>query len=205
MLSLPLSCPLLHRRRMLISRRSSRLRTSRRGPSRTRVWKQAPKRCRRQRPGMPRLVAMIDPPAELIIPADRKPLAVAPIYIETLPDLSGLPSSAETQFIAFMLPLILRANLELDHRRKRIDVSFRPGTAKNSGNGHGFRLIRQPQRCRNLCGTETTGAAGTGLDRAGQAAIQSGWGTSRFAIEGMRSMASGHGPGMPVSNHGSPL
>ncbi|MGC6484737.1 MAG: glucosaminidase domain-containing protein [Candidatus Puniceispirillales bacterium] len=134
-------------------------------------------------------MAMIDPPAEpLIIPkVDRKPLVVAPIYIETLPDLSGLTvDQRKTQFIAFMLPLILRANLELDHRRKRIDVSFRAGDSEK---------LRQWAQLYNFDPASRSDAeiyaelkqrvrpVPVSIALA-QAAIESGWGTSRFAIEG---------------------
>lgn len=114
-------------------------------------------------------------------------LNIEPVYIQTLPDMSELDvKQRKRQFIAFMLPLILRANQEIDDRRQKIDVTFNAGlnsqliqwaelynvkTASRSAEEIHAELMRRVQ------------PVPVSIALA-QGAVESGWGTSRFAIQG---------------------
>ena len=119
--------------------------------------------------------------------ANKTPLLIEPIYFETLPDLSSLSANQrKKRFAAVMLPLILRSNQELIDRREQV---MRLITSRDLE-----RLQQWAQLYRIKNKPKDVDALGMMLlERVntvpvsialGQAAIESGWGTSRFALQG---------------------
>lgn len=134
-------------------------------------------------------VAVIDPPKQpRIIPKqEKKTISIAPVYIKSLPDLSVLTvKQRKKQFIAFMLPLILRANIELDERRQRIDETFRNGeSAKLKQWAALYHFDPQNLSDVEIHAELTRRVRPVPVSVAlAQAAIESAWGTSRFAVQG---------------------
>ena len=134
-------------------------------------------------------LALAQPAARLRIKplAETDSLLIEPVYIETLPDLTELDvKQRKKQFIAFMLPLILRANQELEERKARIEMTYRSGNT--------VRLRQWAELYNFNPENMSTDEIHAELLRRvypvpvsialAQAAIESGWGTSRFAIQG---------------------
>ncbi|XDZ65574.1 glucosaminidase domain-containing protein [Alphaproteobacteria bacterium LSUCC0684] len=122
-----------------------------------------------------------------IAPMPEPGIRVARVYLQTLPDLTSLGTDQrKDQFIAYMLPLLLRANEEIRQRQKLI----RKTIAENDMD----RLYQWAE----LYGIDTSGEDMETISRAlavrvntvpvslalAQAAVESGWGTSRFVAEG---------------------
>lgn len=118
---------------------------------------------------------------------DHSPFKVAPIYVERLPDLERLtPDQRKKRFVAIMLPLIIRSNQELMDRRQQVADLIETNNQKK------LRQWAQLYRLKNL--PDDHQALGAMIMARvntvpvsialGQAAIESGWGTSRFAIQG---------------------
>jgi len=138
---------------------------------------------------------LLNPPeeAETVRPdADTAPLSgaeirVAPVYFQELPDLTSLDSNQrKDRFISYMLPLVLRANDDVRQRQKLIEQTI----AENN-----TELL---EKWAELYGIKTAGRDADTIARVllkrvrpvpvslalAQAAVESGWGTSRFVIEG---------------------
>ena len=114
-------------------------------------------------------------------------LGIEPVYIETLPDLSGLEvKQRKKQFIAFMLPLILRANIELEDRRKRIDATFGAGRIDRLKQWAEFyNFDAKNMTAEDIYNELIIRVKPVPVSIAlAQAAVESGWGTSRFATQG---------------------
>ena len=114
-------------------------------------------------------------------------LKIAPVYLERLPELKSLDvDQRKQQFAAVMLPLILRANIELNERRDLIVAAANEGNVKLLNQwaelyrlnvkSNGVEELRRELLLRVDQVPPSLALA--------QAAIESGWGTSRFAIQG---------------------
>ena len=134
-------------------------------------------------------VALLSQPAEekAAAPELAAPLRVQPVYLRTLPDLESLSVSERKQrFIAILLPLVLRSNEELEARR---------GLILEAVSENDLPKLRQ---WGQLYGYEPESGSVADYEREllrrvapvpvsialAQAAVESGWGTSRFAIHG---------------------
>lgn len=137
----------------------------------------------------PKAVPDADPQVsdEGIIFEEGKRLKVAPVYLKHLPDLQSLDTAQrKRRFVAIVLPLILRANIELDERRRLIIK------AVNDGNvpllHQWAELYRLETKSDDI--EELSRQLLLRVDRIppslalAQSAIESGWGTSRFALQG---------------------
>lgn len=128
-----------------------------------------------------------DGPSEEAAPVLGAEIRVAPVYFQQLPDLSSLDSNQrKDRFISYMLPLLLKANDEVRQRQKLIHTTIADHNRE--------RL----EKWAELYGIEVTGkdfdAIALILKRRvrtvpislalAQAAVESGWGTSRFVTEG---------------------
>lgn len=118
---------------------------------------------------------------------DGEPVQIKPVYLKSLPDIVDLPAAQrKKQFIAFMLPLILRANQELADRRNLVLAALEAGDMKRLrqwGELYGFtpndpslELMRD-ELLKRVAPVPVSIALA-------QAAVESGWGTSRFARQG---------------------
>ena len=149
-------------------------------------------------------LALLDPPPEPEVapePAAAAPtpdipdidygrteIQVEPVYLRTLPDLANLSAEErKRQFIALMLPLVLRSNLELEHRRNLVLEAIdnnNLGQLKQWGRLYGY----DPENDGSLADYERellARVAPVPVSIAiAQAAVESGWGTSRFAVHG---------------------
>jgi len=126
-------------------------------------------------------------PDKDLAPASGTEIRVAPVYFQQLPDLSSLDSNErKDRFIRYMLPLILKANEDVRQRQKLI----RQTIAEND-----FELL---EKWAELYGIKVAGRDDDTIARVllkrvrpvpvslalAQAAVESGWGTSRFVMEG---------------------
>ena len=115
------------------------------------------------------------------------PLMIKPVYLQSLPDITQLPASQrKKQFIAFMLPLILRANQELESRHALVMKAVENNDLaklRQWGELYGYRPTdptvddMKQELGRRVAPIPVSIALA-------QAAVESGWGTSRFAIQG---------------------
>lgn len=115
------------------------------------------------------------------------PLMIKPVYLQSLPDITKLSASQrKKQFIAFMLPLILRANQELESRHALVMKAFENNDLaklRQWGELYGYRPTdptvddMKQELGRRVAPIPVSIALA-------QAAVESGWGTSRFAIQG---------------------
>lgn len=112
---------------------------------------------------------------------------IEPVYLAHLPDLAPLSvDQRKKRFVAFMLPLILRANVELENRRALI--------MRDIENQNVERLRQWAELYRVKTNSSDVGELEQALLKRvdtvpvslalAQAAIESGWGTSRFAVQG---------------------
>jgi Bax protein len=137
-------------------------------------------------------LSFVTPPTDFFVPdttpgTDQESISIEPVYIKTMPDLSTLTAEQrKKQFITFMLPLILRANLELEERLQRIDATFQAGQSdklKQWAELYNFNA-------KDLTDEETLAELHLRVRPVPvsialvQSVIESGWGTSRFAIQG---------------------
>jgi uncharacterized FlgJ-related protein len=128
-----------------------------------------------------------EPSNKEVILNDGDILQIVPEYLERFPDLKSLSiEQRKERFVEVMLPLILRANIELAERRKLIEQAIERGDAK---------ILRQWAELYRL---ETDSNDIEELEQKlllrvdeipvsialAQSAIESGWGTSRFAVQG---------------------
>ncbi len=125
-------------------------------------------------------------------PLDDKNLSapshkVNPVYVKSLPDMAAFSSEMrKKQFIKIMLPLILRANQEIEDRREMllqiIDKQDLNGLI-NWGKLYGYKpkVINFQTMENELLKRVAPVPVSVAL---AQAAVESGWGTSRFAIQG---------------------
>ena len=140
-----------------------------------------------QKPPQVELVPVPEIADEGIILDQGDGIKIAPVYLAQLPELKSLTvDQRKKRFTAIMLPLILRANLELQERRQLIVAA-----AQNED----VQQLRQWAELYRLK-TNSTDVAELRqqlllrVDQVpvsialAQAAIESGWGTSRFAIQG---------------------
>lgn len=114
-------------------------------------------------------------------------LKVAPVYLPTLPDLKPLTvDQRKKRFAAIMLPLILRANLELETRRQLIVKAAQDGDIEKLGQwAELYRIKTETTDIQELRQALLLRVDQVPVSIAmAQAAIESGWGTSRFAIQG---------------------
>ena len=136
-----------------------------------------------------------DVPGEVAVPELDIPepkgapgaIRVEPLYLRTLPDLSALPSAERKQrFIALLLPLVLRANEELEARRELVLESVINNDLEKLklwGQLYGYTPANgtvadyERELLRRIAPVPVSIAMA-------QAAVESGWGTSRFAIHG---------------------
>ena len=124
----------------------------------------------------------------LLVPSlDGDGLLIKPVYLAKLPDLKPLSvDQRKAQFVAVVLPLVLRANLELAERRQLV----MDAAAANDGS----KLMQWAELYRlktdNKDMDEISAMLLKRIDLVpvsialAQAAIESGWGTSRFAVQG---------------------
>ncbi len=115
------------------------------------------------------------------------PYVIKPVYVKSVPDLSSLKTQQRKEhFIALVLPLILRANQELDQRLQRIESDYRAGFSDR------LRLWAELYAfdSRNLTDHEIYAELRLRVRPVpapialAQAVVESGWGTSRFTKEG---------------------
>jgi len=126
-------------------------------------------------------------PDKDVAQASGTEIRVAPVYYQQLPDLSSLGSKErKDRFIRYMLPLVLRANEDVRQHQKLI----RQTIADND-----FELL---EKWAELYGIKVAGRDVDTIARVlskrvrpvpislalAQAAVESGWGTSRFVMEG---------------------
>ena len=118
----------------------------------------------------------------------KKPsLLIEPIYFETLPDLSSLSADQrKKRFVAVMLPLILRSNQELKDRREQVMRLIEARDLEKLQQwAQLYRIKNQPKDIDQLGAALLERVNTVPVSIAlGQAAIESGWGTSRFALQG---------------------
>lgn len=124
---------------------------------------------------------------EGIILEDGDGFKIAPVYLERLPELKSLEvDQRKKRFTAVMLPLILRANIELSERRKLIIDAAQDGNVELLMKwAELYRLKAPPKDVESLRRELLLRVDQIPPSIAlAQAAIESGWGTSRFAIQG---------------------
>ena len=132
--------------------------------------------------------------ADVVSPRDRNetgdlasPMIIAPVYFEQLPDLSSLSSEQrKKQFVAIVLPLALRANQELTERRQSVQNIIANGDMQILRNWAELYGIKSSSDDFAALGKRLLKHINTVPVSIvlGQAAIESGWGTSRFALQG---------------------
>ena len=117
----------------------------------------------------------------------RRSLRIEPVYLRTLPDLEGLSSDErKRRFVTLMLPLVLRSNIELENRRSRVREAIEEGNLdrlRQWGELYGYTpgeatLADYERELLKRVATVPVSIA------IAQAAVESGWGTSRFAVRG---------------------
>ena len=118
---------------------------------------------------------------------NRPSLLIEPIYFETLPDLSSLSADQrKKRFVAIMLPLILRSNQELKERREQVMRLIEARDLEKLQKWAQLYRVRNQPKDIDTLGTallERVNTVPVSI-ALGQAAIESGWGTSRFALQG---------------------
>ena len=117
----------------------------------------------------------------------RFAVEVEPVYLRTLPELESLsPTERKRRFIAVMLPLVLRANQELEYRRELVLKAVGENDfdkLKQWGRLYGYEPETggleeyRDELLRRVAPVPVSIALA-------QAAVESGWGTSRFAVHG---------------------
>ena len=118
-------------------------------------------------------------------------IKVEPIYLEKLPDLQSLTTQERKEkFVNIVLPLILRANDELKERQRLITIAAQNDNTKQLQQwAELYRLKNNPEYDPNNAEKilkellKRVDQIPVSLALA-QAAIESGWGTSRFATQG---------------------
>ncbi len=116
-----------------------------------------------------------------------KKLEVKQVYFQTLPDLKDLSvHDRKEQFVASILPLIIRANVELDERRRLIELAASEGDIDTLNQwAELYRLKLSTTDIENIKHQLLHRVDEVPVSLAlAQAAIESGWGVSRFAVEG---------------------
>ena len=135
-------------------------------------------------------VALLEnPPAPDAPEVDRgrTEIQVDPVYLRTLPDLENLSiTERKKRFIAVMLPLVLRSNQELEYRRSLVLKAVSENDLaklKQWGQLYGYNPINASLQDyeRELLNRVAPVPVSIAI---AQAAVESGWGTSRFAIHG---------------------
>jgi uncharacterized FlgJ-related protein len=124
---------------------------------------------------------------EGIIFGEGDTVKIAPKYIERFPDLEIYSSDDRKKyFVAIMLPLILRANVELAERRQLIVDAVERGDVKVLRQwAELYRLETDSTDVKKLRQELLLRVDQVPVSIAlAQSAIETGWGTSRFAIEG---------------------
>ncbi len=120
-------------------------------------------------------------------PTAAKKIEVKQVYFQRLPDLKDLSvHDRKEQFVASILPLIIRANVELDERRQLIEQAAADGDIDTLNQwAELYRLKLSTTDIENIKHQllHRVDAVPVSLALA-QAAIESGWGVSRFAVEG---------------------
>ena len=114
-------------------------------------------------------------------------IRVASVYLRILPDLESLSiSERKEKFISIVLPLVLRANNELIARRQKITEDAERGDVEKIKYWAELYLIKDRDRDIDALVKELLIRVDTvpvSIVLA-QSAIESGWGTSRFARQG---------------------
>ena len=135
-----------------------------------------------------RLELAFNQPAKSVAPLEGKSsLIIKPIYFETLPDLSPLSADQrKKRFVAVLLPLILRANQELSERRQEVLRLIENGDGETLQKWADlYRIKNKPADVDQLGALLLKRVNTIPVSIAlGQSAIESGWGTSRFALQG---------------------
>lgn len=119
--------------------------------------------------------------------APLPPLEIKPVYLQVLPDIQDLPpAQRKKQFIAFMLPLVLRANEELENRHDLVRKAVeRNDLARLQQWGELYGYTPANPTLEDLSEELMKRVRPVPVSIAlAQAAIESGWGTSRFARQG---------------------
>jgi len=114
-------------------------------------------------------------------------IKVQPVYLKELPDLTDLtPDERKDQFIAYMLPLILRANKEIRQRQELIRQTIAEGNADRLKQwAELYRIDTSKADEKALIAKLSVRVRTVPISIAlAQAAVESGWGTSRFLMEG---------------------
>jgi Bax protein len=133
------------------------------------------------------LLSFVDEASDSSPPPPPTEFKVEPVYLAQLPDLQNLSADLrKKRFIATVLPLILRANLELKERRRLIKQAVAEGDLQRLQQW--AELYRLPATSEHIDDLEAdllvrVDAVPVSIALA-QAAIESGWGTSRFATQG---------------------
>ena len=118
---------------------------------------------------------------------NKPPLLIEPVYFATLPDLTSLSADQrKKRFVAIMLPLILRSNQELKDRREQVMRLIEARDLEKLQQwAQLYRIKTQPKDIDALGAALLERVNTIPVSIAlGQAAIESGWGTSRFALQG---------------------
>ncbi len=119
--------------------------------------------------------------------AASKNIEVKQVYFQTLPDLKDLSiRDRKKQFIASILPLIIRANVELGERRRLIEQAAGAGDIDTLNQwAELYRLKLSTTNIENIKHQLLHRVDEVPVSLAlAQAVIESGWGVSRFAVEG---------------------
>lgn len=148
-----------------------------------------------QPPSAPEAAPEVAPEPAVAAPVPETPgidrgqsgIRVEPVYLRTLPDLEKLPTTErKRQFIAVMLPLVLRSNQELESRRDLVLKAVSENDLdklKQWGRLYGYDpengTLQDYERELLL----RVAPIPVSIAIA-QAAVESGWGTSRFAVHG---------------------
>ena len=114
-------------------------------------------------------------------------LSVAPVFFEKLPNLNNLTAQQrKKRFIATILPLVIRANQELASRRQQVLSLAEKGDLKTLKKWAQLYRIKKPADDLETLKSQLLNRVNTipVPIALAQASIESGWGTSRFAIQG---------------------
>lgn len=114
-------------------------------------------------------------------------LKIKPVYLERLPELKSLTVvQRKKRFTAVLLPLILRANIELNERRELIVQDAANGDVKKLRQwAELYRVKTDSTDVEELRESLLLRVDQVPVSLAlAQSAIESGWGTSRFAVQG---------------------
>ncbi len=112
---------------------------------------------------------------------------IKPFYLATLPDLTGLSThQRKARFVEFIVPLILRANVELLERRELIAAAARDNNLASLlqwAELYDYTPASADIKAIELELLKRVNIIPPAIAIA-QGAIESGWGTSRFATQG---------------------